>query len=160
MVYKLTDRVLSAVYSIVWVLLWRPPETLSRMAILHDMARNPRQLCYVQYPPLILLHVPRPDAIARAIFLLLLGRVVLLVLGTWLPIHCSQRFQFCLLDCPKQRCCQPGIHPSFLRQWRWILLIPGSPDKLFGYNSGLGINFITFDWSMIAYNGSPLVTPW
>ncbi|KAF8315052.1 OPT-domain-containing protein [Clavulina sp. PMI_390] len=33
-------------------------------------------------------------------------------------------------------------------------------NQLFGYNSGLGINFITFDWSMIAYNGSPLVTPW
>ncbi|KAF8342569.1 OPT oligopeptide transporter [Cantharellus anzutake] len=33
-------------------------------------------------------------------------------------------------------------------------------NQLFGYTSGLGINIITFDWSMIAYIGSPLVTPW
>ncbi|KAG9026338.1 hypothetical protein FRB95_008983 [Tulasnella sp. JGI-2019a] len=33
-------------------------------------------------------------------------------------------------------------------------------NQLFGYSSGLGMGVITFDWAMIAYNGSPLVTPW
>ncbi|KAG8846608.1 hypothetical protein FRB96_001952 [Tulasnella sp. 330] len=33
-------------------------------------------------------------------------------------------------------------------------------NQLFGYSSGLGMGFITFDWALIAYNGSPLVTPW
>lgn len=32
-------------------------------------------------------------------------------------------------------------------------------NQLFGFNSGLGISPITFDWAMIAYNGSPLATP-
>lgn len=33
-------------------------------------------------------------------------------------------------------------------------------NQLFGYSSGLGMGFITFDWAMVAYNSSPLVTPW
>ncbi|KAG8963485.1 hypothetical protein FRC03_002954 [Tulasnella sp. 419] len=33
-------------------------------------------------------------------------------------------------------------------------------NQLFGYTHGLGMGFLTFDWAMIAYNGSPLVTPW
>lgn len=98
--YELTGRTISAVYSIIWVLLWWPPETLSRLALLHDMAGDPRQLRHVQYSPLLLLHVPRPNIITGAIFLLLFSRVVFLVLGTWLPIHCTQRLQFCLLDRP------------------------------------------------------------
>lgn len=31
---------------------------------------------------------------------------------------------------------------------------------MFGYTSGLGMSMITFDWSQIAYIGSPLATPW
>lgn len=31
---------------------------------------------------------------------------------------------------------------------------------MFGYESGLGMSLITFDWSQIAYIGSPLATPW
>lgn len=33
-------------------------------------------------------------------------------------------------------------------------------NQIFGFNSGLGISPITFDWAMIAYNGSPLATPY
>lgn len=33
-------------------------------------------------------------------------------------------------------------------------------NQLFGYKSGLGFSIITFDWNQIAYNGSPLATPW
>lgn len=30
---------------------------------------------------------------------------------------------------------------------------------MFGYNSGLGMSIVTFDWAQIAYIGSPLATP-
>lgn len=33
-------------------------------------------------------------------------------------------------------------------------------NQLFGVSSGLGMGLLTFDWSQIAYNGSPLVVPW
>ncbi|EIM92032.1 small oligopeptide transporter [Stereum hirsutum FP-91666 SS1] len=33
-------------------------------------------------------------------------------------------------------------------------------NQLFGYTSGLGMSIFTFDWSNIAYLGSPLATPW
>ena len=33
-------------------------------------------------------------------------------------------------------------------------------NQLFGTVSGLGMGFITFDWSQIAYTGSPLMVPW
>lgn len=32
-------------------------------------------------------------------------------------------------------------------------------NQVFGFNSGLGVSPLTFDWAMIAYNGSPLATP-
>jgi OPT family oligopeptide transporter len=31
---------------------------------------------------------------------------------------------------------------------------------MFGYQHGMGMSMITFDWSQIAYIGSPLATPW
>ena len=33
-------------------------------------------------------------------------------------------------------------------------------NQLFGTVSGLGMGFITFDWSQIAWTGSPLMVPW
>ena len=33
-------------------------------------------------------------------------------------------------------------------------------NQLFGTVSGLGMGFITFDWSQISYIGSPLMVPW
>ncbi|KAI0667564.1 small oligopeptide transporter [Trametes maxima] len=47
--------------------------------------------------------------------------------------------------------------------FNWVCWI--APDnivvnQLFGYYSGLGMSLITFDWSQIAYIGSPLATPW
>ena len=32
-------------------------------------------------------------------------------------------------------------------------------NNLFGMSTGLGLLPVTFDWSQIAYNGSPLVVP-
>jgi OPT family oligopeptide transporter len=42
--------------------------------------------------------------------------------------------------------------------WIWPNNIP--VNQLFGYNSGLGMSLITFDWNNIAFIGSPLATPW
>ena len=41
----------------------------------------------------------------------------------------------------------------------WIAPENQTVNTLFGYNSGLGLGFLTFDWSMISWLGSPLVSP-
>ncbi|CEL58319.1 Glutathione transporter 1 OS=Schizosaccharomyces pombe (strain 972 / ATCC 24843) GN=pgt1 PE=1 SV=1 [Rhizoctonia solani AG-1 IB] len=56
----------------------------------------------------------------------------------------------------------PGYLFTALSNFTWVCWI--APDNLivnalFGYQHGLGMGFITFDWAMVAYNSSPLVTP-
>lgn len=99
----------SPVNPIIWVFFWRTPKTISRLAIGHDMATNPRQLRPLQHSTLVLLHISRPKAASRAIFLLLFNWVVSMVLGTRLPLYSSQCLQLCLLDCPQQCCRKPGM---------------------------------------------------
>ncbi|KAI9728056.1 MAG: hypothetical protein M1834_007870 [Cirrosporium novae-zelandiae] len=41
----------------------------------------------------------------------------------------------------------------------WIVPNNVIVNQLFGFNSGLGLSPITFDWSMIAYNTNPLLSP-
>ncbi|TCD68598.1 hypothetical protein EIP91_010389 [Steccherinum ochraceum] len=57
----------------------------------------------------------------------------------------------------------PGYLFTALSIFTWVCWI--KPDnvvvnQLFGYQSGLGMSLLTFDWSQIAYIGSPLATPW
>ncbi|PSR84197.1 hypothetical protein PHLCEN_2v5485 [Hermanssonia centrifuga] len=57
----------------------------------------------------------------------------------------------------------PGYLFQALGYFNWVCWI--APDnivvnQLFGYTSGLGMSLITFDWSQIAYIGSPLASPW
>ncbi|KAK7041928.1 hypothetical protein VNI00_008910 [Paramarasmius palmivorus] len=57
----------------------------------------------------------------------------------------------------------PGYLFTALSMFNWVCWI--APDNvavnaLFGTNTGLGMSILTFDWSMISYIGSPLVTPW
>jgi len=57
----------------------------------------------------------------------------------------------------------PGYIFIALSYFSWVTWI--RPDNttiaaLFGYQHGLGMSLITFDWSQIAYIGSPLATPW
>ncbi|KAI0367875.1 small oligopeptide transporter [Pilatotrama ljubarskyi] len=57
----------------------------------------------------------------------------------------------------------PGYIFQALSFFNWVCWI--APDnivvnQLFGYYSGLGMSLVTFDWSQIAYIGSPLATPW
>ncbi|KAF5385559.1 hypothetical protein D9757_006749 [Collybiopsis confluens] len=50
-----------------------------------------------------------------------------------------------------------------LSYFSWVTWIwPDSPTvaQLFGYVNGLGFSVLTFDWSQIAFLGSPLATPW
>ncbi|KII86303.1 hypothetical protein PLICRDRAFT_114715 [Plicaturopsis crispa FD-325 SS-3] len=57
----------------------------------------------------------------------------------------------------------PGYLFTALSTFTWVCWIRPNDVKLnqlFGYNSGLGMSMITFDWSQIAYIGSPLSTPW
>ncbi|KZT04573.1 OPT oligopeptide transporter, partial [Laetiporus sulphureus 93-53] len=57
----------------------------------------------------------------------------------------------------------PGYIFQALSYFNWVCwIVPNNVvvNQLFGYTSGLGMSLITFDWSQIAYNGSPLPTPW
>jgi len=57
----------------------------------------------------------------------------------------------------------PGYLFEALSVFSWVCWI--APDnikvnQMFGYESGMGMSLITFDWAQIAYIGSPLATPW
>ncbi|TDL22401.1 glutathione transporter [Rickenella mellea] len=57
----------------------------------------------------------------------------------------------------------PGYIFTALSVFSWMCwIVPNNVlvNQIFGYNSGLGLGVITFDWSLISFNGSPLVTPW
>lgn len=57
----------------------------------------------------------------------------------------------------------PGYIFVGLSMFNWICwIVPNNVtvNALFGVSSGLGMSVLTFDWSMIAFIGSPLVTPW
>ena len=57
----------------------------------------------------------------------------------------------------------PGYIFTALSVFSWVCWIAPNNvivNQLFGYSSGLGMSLITFDWSQIAYIGSPLATPW
>ncbi|KAJ3994956.1 OPT oligopeptide transporter [Lentinula boryana] len=57
----------------------------------------------------------------------------------------------------------PGYLFTALSVFNWVCWIAPNNipvNALFGTNTGLGMGIFTFDWSMIAYIGSPLVTPW
>lgn len=62
-----------------------------------------------------------------------------------------------LLDQARPRYVVKGfkLHRSFSANTLSVVI-----NQLFGYQSGLGMSLITFDWSQIAYIGSPLATPW
>ncbi|EIW64935.1 OPT oligopeptide transporter [Trametes versicolor FP-101664 SS1] len=57
----------------------------------------------------------------------------------------------------------PGFLFTGLSMFSWVCWIAPqnqTVNTLFGYNTGLGLGFLTFDWSMISWLGSPLVSPW
>ncbi|KAJ7042685.1 OPT oligopeptide transporter [Mycena alexandri] len=57
----------------------------------------------------------------------------------------------------------PGYLFTALSVFNWVCWIAPTNttvNALFGSLTGLGMSVITFDWSMISFIGSPLVTPW
>ncbi|KAG8904835.1 hypothetical protein FRB99_001091 [Tulasnella sp. 403] len=57
----------------------------------------------------------------------------------------------------------PGYIFSALSYFSWVCWIAPNNvvvNQLFGVQHGLGGSLLTFDWSQIAYIGSPLATPW
>ncbi|KAF9458343.1 glutathione transporter [Collybia nuda] len=57
----------------------------------------------------------------------------------------------------------PGYLFTALSVFNWVCWIAPNNlvvNALFGTNTGLGMSILTFDWSMISFIGSPLVTPW
>ncbi|MBW0525345.1 hypothetical protein O181_065060 [Austropuccinia psidii MF-1] len=57
----------------------------------------------------------------------------------------------------------PGYLFTALSTFSWVCwLAPRNRllNQMFGSVNGLSLSFLSFDWSQIAYIGSPLVTPW
>jgi len=57
----------------------------------------------------------------------------------------------------------PGYLFQGLSYFSWVCWIAPNNiplNQMFGYESGLGMSMITFDWSQITYIGSPLAAPW
>ena len=57
----------------------------------------------------------------------------------------------------------PGYLFQALSYFTWVCWIAPENvvvNQLFGYQSGLGMSLITFDWAQVTYITSPLATPW
>lgn len=56
----------------------------------------------------------------------------------------------------------PGYLFTSLSVFNWVCWIAPTNviiNQIFGYNTGLGVGFLTFDWAQISWLSSPLVTP-
>ncbi|TFK76761.1 OPT oligopeptide transporter [Pluteus cervinus] len=74
-----------------------------------------------------------------------------------------ERFFLIALGCSFVWYWVPGYLFVALSAFNWVCWIAPNNlvvNALFGTSTGLGMGIITFDWSMISFIGSPLVTPW
>ncbi|KAJ7102653.1 OPT oligopeptide transporter protein-domain-containing protein [Mycena crocata] len=74
-----------------------------------------------------------------------------------------ERFFFIVCACSFVWYWVPGYLFTALSVFNWVCWIAPTNttvNALFGANTGLGMSIVTFDWSMISFIGSPLVTPW
>ncbi|KAG5353466.1 hypothetical protein J132_08942 [Termitomyces sp. J132] len=74
-----------------------------------------------------------------------------------------ERFFFIALACSFVWYWVPGLLFTALSVFNWVCwIVPNNVavNALFGTSTGLGMGILTFDWSMISFIGSPLVTPW
>ncbi|KII93700.1 hypothetical protein PLICRDRAFT_102174 [Plicaturopsis crispa FD-325 SS-3] len=78
--------------------------------------------------------------------------------------HISREKFFCIvLACGFVWYWVPGYLFTALSMFNWVCWIAPqnvAVNALFGTASGMGMGVLTFDWSMIGFIGSPLVTPW
>jgi OPT oligopeptide transporter protein len=73
-----------------------------------------------------------------------------------------ERFFFIALACGFIWYWVPGYLFTALSMFNWVCWIAPNNvvlNTLFGTSTGLGMSVLTFDWAMISYIGSPLVTP-
>lgn len=73
-----------------------------------------------------------------------------------------ERFFYIALACSFIWYWVPGYLFTALSMFNWVCWIAPNNlvvNALFGTSSGLGMGVLTFDWAMISYLGSPLVTP-
>ena len=73
-----------------------------------------------------------------------------------------QRFFLIAMACSFVWYWVPGYLFTGLSMFNWICWIAPNNvvvNALFGTASGLGMSMLTFDWSMVSFIGSPLVTP-
>ncbi|KAJ9098838.1 hypothetical protein QFC20_005892 [Naganishia adeliensis] len=57
----------------------------------------------------------------------------------------------------------PNYLASFLAYFDWVTWIAPNNQKvnmLFGYQHGMGMSLLTFDWGIISGIGNPMATPW
>jgi len=77
--------------------------------------------------------------------------------------HMTRERFFCIaLACSFIWYWVPGYLFTALSVFNWVCWIAPNNvvvNALFGTNTGLGMGIFTFDWSMVAFIGSPLVTP-
>jgi OPT family oligopeptide transporter len=77
--------------------------------------------------------------------------------------HMTREWFFCIaFACSLIWHWVPGYLFTALSFFNWVCWIAPNNvaiNALFGTNTGLGMGIFTFDWSMIAFIGSPLVTP-
>ncbi|KAF8632564.1 hypothetical protein AX15_001774 [Amanita polypyramis BW_CC] len=74
-----------------------------------------------------------------------------------------ERFFFIAFVCSFIWYWVPGYLFTALSVFNWVCWIAPKNvvvNTLFGTSTGLGMSVLTFDWSQIAFIGSPLVTPW
>ncbi|KAG9221094.1 hypothetical protein CCMSSC00406_0005467 [Pleurotus cornucopiae] len=74
-----------------------------------------------------------------------------------------ERFFFICFVCSAVWYIVPGYLFQALSYFSWVCWIAPENvvvNQLFGYQHGLGMSLITFDWAQISYIGSPLATPW
>ncbi|KAJ7893455.1 OPT oligopeptide transporter protein-domain-containing protein [Mycena olivaceomarginata] len=74
-----------------------------------------------------------------------------------------ERFFFIVCACSFVWYWFPGYLFTALSVFNWVCWIAPNNvtvNAVFGSLTGLGMSVITFDWSMISFIGSPLVTPW
>jgi OPT family oligopeptide transporter len=73
-----------------------------------------------------------------------------------------ERFFFIAAGCSFLWYWVPGYLFTALSAFNWVCwIVPQNVpvNVLFGTNTGLGMSVLTFDWTMISFIGSPLVTP-
>ncbi|KAJ6501623.1 OPT oligopeptide transporter [Mycena vitilis] len=74
-----------------------------------------------------------------------------------------ERFFFIVCGCSFVYYFLPGYLFTALSVFNWVCWIAPTNttvNTVFGSLTGMGMSVVTFDWAMISFIGSPLVTPW